>query len=248
MSTRPIAVVTGASSGIGAATAEALAASGYHVWCTARRADRIEALAEKIGGTAFVCDVADLASIDALAAALPAEVHLLVNNAGGAQGLDTVEDAKDSDWITMFETNVLGLMRVTRALLPKMKAAPKSHIVNVTSIAGREAYPKGAGYTSAKHGARVITQTLRAELNGLPIRVTDISPGLVETEFSIVRFAGDTERASKVYDGYTPLTAADIAETIRWAVMLPAHVNIDEIVVKPLAQASATQVARGAGL
>jgi hypothetical protein len=248
MSTRPIAVVTGASSGIGAATAEALASAGYHVWCTARRKDRIDALAEKIGGTAFVCDVADVASIDALAAALPGEVHLLVNNAGGAQGLDTVEDAKDSDWITMFETNVLGLMRVTRALLPKMKAAPKSHIVNVTSIAGREAYPKGAGYTSAKHGARVITQTLRAELNGLPIRITDISPGLVETEFSVVRFAGDTERAAKVYDGYTPLTADDIAETIRWAVMLPAHVNIDEIVVKPLAQASATQVARGAGL
>ena len=248
MSNRPIAVVTGASSGIGAATAEALAGAGYHVWCVARRQSRIDALAERIHGTAFVCDVSCPASIADLANALPDQIALLVNNAGGALGLDTIEDASDSDWITMFETNVLGLMRVTKALLPKLKAAPSSHIVNMTSIAGRETYAKGGGYTTAKHGAKVITQTLRAELNGLPIRVTDIAPGLVETEFSVVRFSGDTERAARVYDGLTPLTAADVAEAVRWAVMLPKHVNIDEIVLKPIAQASASMVARGAGL
>ena len=147
----------------------------------------------------------------------------------------------------MYQTNVLGLMRVTRGLLPKLIEG-RGHLVNITSIAGRETYPMGGGYTAAKHAAVAVTKTLRDELNGLPVRVTDVAPGLVETEFSVVRFFGDEERAKKPYDGMTPLTAEDVADAILWAVSRPAHVNIDEIVIKPLAQASATKVARNAGL
>ncbi len=244
---RRTAVVTGASSGIGAAAARALAAAGYDVVLGARRLDRLEAVARAVGGRALPLDVTDPVSVAAFCAAAPNPLHVLVNNAGGAHGLEPVSQARDEDWAWMFEANVLGLMRVTRALLPRLEAG-RGHIVNVTSIAGREVYPGGAGYTAAKHAAVAVTRTLRLELNGKPVRVTDISPGLVETEFSLVRFPGDAERAAKVYQGLTPLAAEDVADCIVWAVTRPAHVNIDEIVVKPVAQASATVVARNAGL
>lgn len=244
---RKVAVVTGASSGIGAATARALADAGYRVVVGARRVDRLEALAREIGGIALPLDVTDAVSVTEFCNAVPERLHLLVNNAGGAQGLEPVAQAKDEDWAWMYQANVLGLMRVTRALLPRLEAG-RGHIVNVTSIAGREVYPGGGGYTAAKHAAVAVTRTLRLELSGTPVRVTDIAPGLVETEFSVVRFKGDSERAAKVYQGLTPLTAEDIADCVVWAVTRPAHVNIDEIVVKPVAQASATVVARGAGL
>lgn len=242
-----MAVVTGASSGIGAATARVLAGVGYTVWLGARRKDRLDALAEELNGHAHVLDVADAGSVEAFCAALPDPIHLLVNNAGGALGLEPITEARDDDWLQMYQTNVLGLMRVTRALIPRLTAG-RGHIVNVTSIAGRETYPNGAGYTAAKHAAVAVTKTLRDELNGTPVRITDVAPGLVETEFSVVRFAGDTERAKKPYEGLTPLIAEDVADAILWAVTRPWHVNIDEIVIKPVAQASATKSARGVGL
>jgi NADP-dependent 3-hydroxy acid dehydrogenase YdfG len=242
-----LAVITGASSGIGAATARALAGAGYTVWLGARRKDRLDALAAELQGHALVLDVADPDSVEAFCAALPEQVHLLVNNAGGALGLEPIAEARDDDWLQMYQSNVLGLMRVTRGLLPRLVSG-RGHIVNVTSIAGRETYPNGAGYTAAKHAAVAVTRTLREELNGTPVRVTDIAPGLVETEFSVVRFSGDTERAKKPYEGLTPLTAGDVADAILWAVSRPWHVNIDEIVLKPVAQASATKAARGVGL
>lgn len=241
------AVVTGASSGIGEATARALAGAGFEVLVGARRIERLEALAAEIGGQAVQLDVTDPASVEAFCETVPAELAVLVNNAGGAVGLEPVTEARDEDWLVMYETNVLGLMRMTRALLPRLLAG-RGHIVNVTSIAGREVYPNGAGYTAAKHAARAVTQTLRMELNGTPVRVTDVAPGLVETEFSMVRFRGDRERARKTYEGLTPLSAADVADCIVWAVTRPAHVNVDEIVVKPVAQATALMVARGRGL
>jgi len=208
---------------------------------------RLDALAAEIGGQAARLDVTDPASVEAFCAAVPAELAVLVNNAGGALGLEPIAEARDEDWTAMYQSNVLGLMRVTRALLPRLVAGG-GHIVNVTSIAGREVYPGGAGYTAAKHAARAVTQTLRLELNGTPVRVTDVAPGLVETEFSQVRFFGDAERARKVYEGLTALTGQDIADCVVWAVTRPAHVNVDEIVVKPVAQAAATVVARHKGL
>lgn len=242
-----IAVISGASSGIGEATARLLARDGFTCYLGARRVERLEKLAAEIGGVAIALDVTDAESVKAFGDQLPAEIHVLVNNAGGALGLESVAQADDAHWIQMWETNVLGLMRMTRDLLSKLIAG-RGHIVNITSIAGREAYPGGAGYTSVKHAARVITQTLRVELNGLPVRITDVAPGLVETEFSLVRFDGDAERASKVYEGMTPLVANDVADCVSWAVSRPAHVNIDEILVMPVAQAKATVVARGKGL
>jgi NADP-dependent 3-hydroxy acid dehydrogenase YdfG len=238
------AVVTGASSGIGAATARALAGAGFQVIIGARRLDRLREVAEPIGATALPLDVADEASVAAFAAGLPAQIHLLVNNAGGAHGLDRIENAREDDWQWMWEVNVLGLMRVTRALLPALRASGDGHIVNLGSIAGFETYAGGAGYTGAKHAARAFTRTLRLELLGEPVRVTDIAPGLVETEFSLVRFAGDAGRAATVYRGMQPLTADDIADCIVWAVTRPSHVNVDEIVVRPRDQATATLVNR----
>jgi len=244
---RKVAVVTGASAGIGAATARALAGAGFGVIIGARRLDWLEPLARELDGQAIPLDVTSASSVAAFCARVPDRLHVLVNNAGGAHGLEPVGQARDEDWTWMYEANVLGLMRVTRALLPKLEAG-RGHIVNVTSVAGREVYPGGAGYTAAKHAAVAVTRTLRLELNGKPVRVTDVSPGLVETEFSVVRFAGDHERAAKVYQGLTPLRAEDVADCITWAVTRPWHVNIDEIVVKPVAQATATVVARGANL
>ncbi len=246
MSERRTAVITGASSGIGAATAHRLHADGFDIIVGARRIDRLEAVATPIGARAIALDVRDAVSVDAFAAQIE-RCDVLVNNAGGAFGLGPVADASEDDWRRMWETNVLGLMLVTRALLPKLEASGNGHIVNIGSIAGFETYPGGAGYTSVKHGVRAISRTLRIELLGKPVRVTEIDPGLVETEFSIVRL-GDEARAAKVYEGMTPLTGDDIADCIAWAVTRPPHVNIDEMVVRPVAQATARDVARGAGL
>lgn len=246
MNERRTAVITGASSGIGAATARRLHAEGFDIVIGARRTDRLDEVAGPIGGRAIALDVRDAASVDAFAAQID-RCDVLVNNAGGAFGLGSVAEASEDDWRRMWETNVLGLMLVTRALLPKLEASGHGHIVNIGSIAGFETYPGGAGYTSVKHGVRAISRTLRIELLGKRVRVTEIDPGLVETEFSIVRL-GDEARAAKVYDGMTPLTGDDIADCIAWAVTRPAHVNIDEMVVRPIAQATARDVARGVGL
>ncbi|HEX9942815.1 MAG TPA: SDR family NAD(P)-dependent oxidoreductase [Thermoanaerobaculia bacterium] len=244
MSSGRTAVVTGASSGIGAAAARALAQAGFRVIVGARRMDRLREVAEQAGATALPLDVTDVESIAAFVAQLPSAVHLLVNNAGGAHGLDRIENARDEDWQWMWETNVLGTMRLTRALLPALRASGDGHVVNVGSIAGFETYAGGAGYTGVKHAVRAFTRTLRLELLGEPVRVTEVAPGLVETEFSLVRFAGDAERAQAVYRGLEPLTAEDVADCIVWAATRPSHVNIDEIVVRPRDQATATQVHR----
>ncbi|MGC4115027.1 MAG: SDR family NAD(P)-dependent oxidoreductase [Myxococcales bacterium] len=240
---RKVAVVTGASAGIGAATAKELAKQGFEVVLGARRKDRVQALAKELGGRAYALDVTDPESVKAFAAQVPVAA-VLVNNAGLSRGLDPIEKGDEQHWREMLETNVMGLLRVTRALLPALSKAPLAHIVNVGSIAGLEVYPGGGGYTATKHAVRAISQTLRIELVGRPIRVTEIDPGMVETEFSLVRFDGDAARAKKVYEGLTPLTAEDVAECIGWAVSRPAHVNIDQMVVKPIAQATATLASR----
>jgi NADP-dependent 3-hydroxy acid dehydrogenase YdfG len=241
-----VVLITGASSGIGAATAVRLAKEGFDVVMGARRIEKMRAIAAPVGAVALPLDVRDRASVEAFAAQID-RCDVLVNNAGGALGLTPLAEADDAHWRGMWETNVLGLMFVTRALLPKLEASGDGHIVNVGSIAGFETYHGGAGYTSVKHGVRAITRTLRLELLGKPVRITEVNPGLVETEFSIVRL-GSEERAKKVYEGMTPLTGDDIADCIAWAVTRPKHVNIDEIVVRPVAQATARDVARGAGL
>jgi len=247
-----IAVVTGASSGIGAASARALAAAGFQVVLGARRLERLLEIAREIDAAgaaeavALTLDVADAASVAAFAAQVP-RVHLLVNNAGGAQGLEPIAEARDDDWRTMWEVNVLGLMRVTRALLPALLASGDGHVVNLGSVAGFETYAGGAGYTSVKHAVRAISRTLRLELLGKPVRVTELDPGMVETEFSQVRFRGDQEKASAVYRGMQPLTAEDVAECVVWAATRPSHVNVDEIVVRPRDQATAHHVHRRPG-
>ena len=240
------AVVTGASSGIGEATARRLAAEGFDVIVGARRLDRLERLAADIGPSAIALplDVTDPASVAAFAAQLPPTLNLLVNNAGGALGLAPVAEADEEHWRWMYDANVLGVMRVTKALLPALEAGQDGHIVNIGSIAGLEVYDRGGGYTAVKHALRAVTQTLRLELHGRPIRVTEIDPGLVETEFSVVRFGGDEERAKAVYQGMTPLTAEDVADAVAWAATRPPHVNIDQIVILPTAQATAMRVHR----
>lgn len=240
------AVVTGASSGIGAATARALAADGYRVVCAARRTDRIEALAAEIGGQAVACDVTDRDAVATLAQAAGDVVHVLVNNAGGAFGSDPVESADPEQWRAMYDVNVLGLLHVTQALLPALRASGDGLVVNVGSTAGRVAYETGAGYTAAKHATKVVTETLRLELVGEPIRVSEIAPGMVHTEeFSLVRFGGDQARADAVYAGVPdPLVAEDVAEAIAWVASRPAHVNIDELVIRPRAQAAQHKVHR----
>lgn len=242
---KKIAVVTGASAGFGAATARSLAGAGFEVVLGARRFDRIERLAQEIGGRALYLDVTSTESVEAFAGQIPA-LHLLVNNAGLSLGLDPIERANEDHWRTMFETNVMGVMRLTRALLPKLEASGDGHVIDIGSIAGFETYAGGAGYTASKHALRALTKTLRLELIGRPIRVTDISPGLAETEFSEVRFGGDREKAKAPYKGMTPLSAEDVADCVVWAATRPAHVNIDEIVVRPLDQATATLVHRRA--
>jgi len=243
---RRTAVVTGASSGIGAATARALAAEGYAVLCAARRTDRIERLASEIDGTAITCDVTSPDSVAELAAAVGDSLHVLVNNAGGAFGLGTVAEADPDEWRHMYEVNVIGLLNVTRALLPALTASGDGLIVNVGSTAGRIAYEGGAGYTAAKHGTQVVTETLRLELVGEPIRVSEIAPGMVRTdEFALNRFEGDRSRADAVYAGVPdPLVAEDVADAIAWIATRPSHVNIDELVIKPRAQAAQHKVHR----
>jgi NADP-dependent 3-hydroxy acid dehydrogenase YdfG len=232
---RGVAVVTGASSGIGAATVRALAGSGWRVVAGARREDRLREVADAVGARWMRLDVTDQESVDAFVSALD-ECALLVNNAGGAYGLTPIAEADEGQWRRMYDVNVLGLMRMTRALLPLLeRATPVGHIVNLGSIAGGETYPGGAGYTAVKHAVRAISRTLRQELLGRPVRVSEIAPGAVETEFSIVRL-GSEESAARVYAGMTPLTGDDIAECIRWVVELPAHVNVDEMTVRPLDQ------------
>ncbi|MEU0496676.1 SDR family oxidoreductase [Mycobacterium sp. NPDC006124] len=239
-SDRPVAVVTGASSGIGQATARTLAAHGFHVVCVARRQERVQALATEIGGTAAVADVTDGEAVERLAAGLD-RVDVLVNNAGGAKGVQSVLDADLDDWRWMWETNVVGTLRMTRALLPKLIASGDGLVVTVTSIAAFEIYDGGAGYTSAKHAQAALHQTLRGELLGKPVRLTEIAPGMVETEFSVVRFGGDKARADAVYEGMTPLTATDVAEVIGFVASRPPHVNLDQIVIRPRDQATATR-------
>jgi NADP-dependent 3-hydroxy acid dehydrogenase YdfG len=237
------AVVTGASSGIGAATARALAAAGFEVVAAARRVERCEELAAEIGGRAVKLDVTDPDSVAALAEAVP-DAAVLINNAGGAQGLEPVGEADEEKWRTMYESNVMGVMRVTKALLPALERSGDGFVVVVGSVAGVEVYPGGAGYTAAKHAARAVTETLRIELLGKPIRVSEVAPGLVETEFSVVRFGGDEQRAAQVYEGLKPLSAEDVAEVIAFVVSRPPHVDIDYVSVKPTAQATATTVHR----
>ena len=237
--------MTGASSGIGAAAAVALAREGFSVVLGARRLDRLEAVAAQCGpaARALPLDVTNSDSVDAFVEQVP-EARVLVNNAGGAFGRDTIAAADVEAWRRMYELNFLGTVRVTRALLPAIEASGDGHVVVIGSIAGFEVYSQGAGYTSAKHAERAFTRTLRLELLGHPVRVTEINPGLVQTEFSLVRFAGDEDRAQKVYEGLTPLAAGDIADCVVWAVTRPSHVNVDEIVVRPRDQATATAIYR----
>lgn len=238
-----VAVVTGASSGIGEATARTLAAQGFHVVAVARRSDRIERIAAEIGGTAVTADVTDDEAVSALAARLP-RVDVLVNNAGGAKGLRPVTEADFGEWRWMWETNVMGTLRVTRALLPKLIESGDGLIVTVTSTAALEVYDGGAGYTAAKHAQGALHRTLRGELLGKPVRLTEIAPGAVQTEFSLVRFGGDEQRAEAVYAGITPLAARDVAEVIAFVASRPSHVDIDQIVLRPRDQASASRFNR----
>lgn len=237
------ALVTGASSGIGAATARALADSGFEVVAAARRLERLEKLAREVGGRAMRVDVTDPDSVADLADALP-ELDVLVNNAGGALGMKSVAEADEDHWRTMYESNVMGVMRVTKALLPALERGDGGHIVVLGSVAGVEVYPGGGGYAAAKHAVHAVTQTLRLELLGRPIRITEIAPGLVETEFALVRFEGDDEKAAKVYEGMTPLTAEDVADAIAYVVTRPPHVDIDYLTIKPTDQATPRDVHR----
>lgn len=241
--TSRVAVITGASSGIGAATARALAGDGFRLVLGARRLDRLHALAEPLGALALPLDVTRAESVDAFAARID-RCDVLVNNAGGALGLDTIAKAVEEHWETMFQANVMGVLRVTRALLPKLLASGDGLVVNLGSIAGFETYPGGAGYTASKHGLRALTRTLRQELMGQPVKVTEIAPGLVESEFALVRFSGDEKKARAVYRGMKPLSADDVAECIRWVAGLPPHVDIDELVVRPRDQVSALLIHR----
>lgn len=249
-----MAVITGASSGIGAAAAKAIASAGFTVVLGARRKERLEALASEIeaetgrrpytgsldvtsleSSTKFVSDVMNTFKT----------VNILLNNAGLASGTSYIETAEDeTDWQKMIDTNVSGLLRMTRLFLPHIIASGEGHVINLGSIAGHEAYAGGSVYAGTKFAVRAITTALRQELLGKPVRVTHIAPGMVETEFSIVRYHGDENQAANVYAGMTPLTAEDIADCIVFAVTRPLHVNIDEIIVKPTDQAGAGKVAR----
>ena len=254
MAEKSIAVVTGASSGIGAATARRLAVEGFHVVAAARRSDRLESLVKDIvaaGGsaTAVTCDVTADASVADLAAAvgdLAAPVALLVNNAGGARGMDPVEAGSVADWQWMYDVNVLGTLRVTKALLPALEAGGAGTVVVIGSTAAFTVYEGGAGYTAAKHAQTALVGTLRLELAGRPVRVIEIDPGMVRTdEFSLNRFDGDQARADAIYAGVKePLVADDIADCVAWCATRPQHVNVDRLVVRPIAQAAQHKVVR----
>ncbi|MEI2730926.1 MAG: SDR family NAD(P)-dependent oxidoreductase [Dermatophilaceae bacterium] len=245
----PVAVVTGGGSGIGAATAAALVRDGLDVVVCGRRADRLQAVAADLGAAAraVVMDVTDPASVAAAVTEI-GECDVLVNNAGGAIGLDRVENGDPAEWRTMYESNVLGVLHVTQAFLPLLRRSPTGGtIVVVSSTAGLVVYEGGGGYTAAKHAASAVTETLRLELVGEPIRVIEVDPGMVHTEgFSLTRFHGDQGQADTVYaDVDRPLVAADVAECISFCVRLPQHVNVDRLVVKPVAQAAAYRLHRG---
>ena len=237
------AVVTGASSGIGAATARRLAEAGFDVVVGARRLEQLTEVAREIGGRALPLDVTSTESVNRFAEQVES-CSVLVNNAGGALGLSPLAEADDEEWRWMYDVNVLGTMRVTRALLPKLLASEDGVIVNVGSVAGVEVYDGGSGYTAVKHALRAVTETLRLELVGQPVRVCEVAPGAVETEFSLVRFRGDAARAARVYEGMTPLVADDIAECITFVVTRPPHVNIDFLLVKPRDQATVLRTHR----
>lgn len=247
------AVVTGASTGIGWATAALLREHGWEVTGVARREERLEALAEATGADVFPADLTDPADVQALRDHLAGlgRLDLLVNNAGGARGMDRVETGDPADWVWMFEANVVAVQRVTAALLPLLRStaaeAGNADIVNVTSVAAAEVYEGGAGYNAAKAGEAAVTRALRLELAGEPLRVVEIAPGMVKTEeFSLRRFGGDRERADKVYAGVeNPLTADDVASVIVFAAELPGHVNLDHVTVRPVAQAARDKVIRG---
>lgn len=247
----PRAVVTGASTGIGAATVRALRERGWDVLATARRTDRLEALAQETGCAVFAADLTDPEQVEALAARATADgpLRALVNNAGGAIGLDPVADADVADWLGMYEMNVLATLRLTQALLPALESDGGGDLVFVTSTAAHGAYPGGGGYTAAKRAEREIALTLRQELVGRPVRIIEIAPGMVKTEeFALNRFDGDAERAEKVYAGVAePLVAADVADAIAWTLTRPAHVNVDLLMIRPVAQATNTLVARSEG-
>jgi NADP-dependent 3-hydroxy acid dehydrogenase YdfG len=248
MSQREIAVVTGASSGIGAATALLLAKNGFHVIAAARRMDRLETLAKAGSNIEIVeLDVTNQVQVDSLAAHLAGKpVSVLVNNAGGAfDSLDILNSDPDL-WRKTYEVNVIGTVRMVKAITPIMQIFGRGHVVVMSSTAGHRTYENGGSYVAAKHAERTIAETLRLEVNGQPIRVTEIAPGMVKTEeFAKVRFHGDMDKASKTYEGIAePLVAADIAEAIRWAVMLPPHVNIDSMTIRPVAQAANHKVHR----
>jgi NADP-dependent 3-hydroxy acid dehydrogenase YdfG len=240
---RGTAVVTGASSGIGAATAAALAAADFDVVVGARRLDRLQEVAEPLGARALPLDVTDDESVAAFAAEVPT-CDVLVNNAGGARGLDRIEDADLDRWQWMFDTNVLGSLRVTRALLPALRASGDGLVVVIGSIAGSQTYVGGAGYNAAKFAQRAFAEALRKELFTEPIRVTEIEPGLVQTDFSLVRFDGDAERAAKVYEGVEALTAEDVAECVAFVATRPSRVNIDQMLVLARDQLGAAQINR----
>lgn len=240
---RPVAVVTGASSGIGAATARALAGAGFDVVLGARRLDLLRAVADDCGGRALPLDVTDPASVTDFAAAVD-RCDLLVNNAGGALGSDSIQEADDQDWQWMFDTNVLGTLRVTRALLPALIASGDGQVITIGSVAGREPYAGGGGYNAAKHAVAALTRVLRIEMLGQPLRVCEIDPGMVQTDFSLVRFRGNQEQADAVYRGVTPLQPEDVAETVRWVATRPAHVNVDQVLLLARDQISARVVHR----
>jgi 3-hydroxy acid dehydrogenase / malonic semialdehyde reductase len=246
-------LITGASAGIGEACARAFAAVGARLILTARRADRLERLATELNSAhgaevlPLTLDVRDAGQVAHSLGALPdawADVDVLVNNAGLGRGLATLQEGESSDWDEMIDTNVKGLLYATRAILPGMVARGRGHVINIGSVAGHEVYPGGAVYCATKHAVGAITRGLRMDVLGTGVRVSTVDPGLVETEFSVVRFRGDEARAKQVYRDLTPLGAADIADAVLWCATRPPHVNIDEIILKPTDQASAMQVHR----
>ncbi len=248
MSKERVAIITGASSGIGAATAIALANEGIRVIAVARRADRLEALCKQSNLIeSFICDVTQQSDVDRLAAhCKQLAVEILINCAGGAFDAATILDGDPDIWEKTYEINVIATLRVTKAITPIMQSMGKGHIVIISSTAGHRAYENGGSYVAAKFAETSMAHTLRLELNGQPIRITEIAPGMVKTdEFALNRFDGDADKAAKVYEGVDkPLTAEDVAESIRWSVMLPEHFNVDSMVIRPIAQAANHKVAR----
>jgi NADP-dependent 3-hydroxy acid dehydrogenase YdfG len=244
-----MALVTGASSGIGWATAEALSSVGYDIIICGRRTERLEELSLKLKTKShqLVFDVRDREGVLGAINSLPDEwknIDVLVNNAGNAHGLSSIQDGNIDDWDAMIDINVKGLLYITKSVIPGMVERGTGHVVNIGSVAGKEAYPNGNVYCASKHAVDAINNGMRMDLNGTGVKVSQVCPGLVETEFSMVRFKGDSDRSSVVYDGFDPLTAIDIAEIIQFMVTRPKHVNLSDVIVFPLAQASSTLVNR----